>query len=200
MLAGPAVDPQVFSVPQPDLDTGDGFRLRPWSPGDARTVRGVYADPAVQRWHVRTLASDDEARDVVEGWAARWGEAAGASWAVVDGAGALCGRVALREISLHDGSAEVAYWTVAEARGRRVAPRALRTVTRWAFGAGFHRLWLEHSVRNAASCRAAVAAGYGPEGVRRSAVLHADGWHDMHTHARVVTDPAPPSLEQSPPG
>ncbi|ARU52989.1 GNAT family N-acetyltransferase [Cellulosimicrobium cellulans] len=190
MLAGPAVDPRTFASPQPVLDTGDGLRLRPWTGDDAPALREVYDDPAVRRWHVRSLTTDAEARDVALGWAARWGEGAGASWAVVDPEGALRGRLALREVSLQDGSAEVAYWTVPAARGQGVAPRALRTATRWAFGAGFHRLWLEHSVDNAPSCRAAASAGFDAEGVRRSAVLHADGWHDMHTHARIAPGPS----------
>ncbi|WP_280249364.1 GNAT family N-acetyltransferase [Nocardia abscessus] len=33
--------------------------------------------------------------------------------------------------------------------------------------------------------RAAVKAGFALEGVERSAALHADGWHDMHVHARI---------------
>lgn len=193
MLAGPSVDPYVFSVPQPVLDTGDGLRLRPWSPDDAPALRAVYEDPDVRRWHLRSLVDDDEAREVAVGWAGRWRDAAGASWAVVDDADRLAGRVALRDLSLQDGSAEVAYWTVPAARGRGVVPRALRTATRWAFDAGFHRLWLEHSVHNPASCRAADKSGYTPEGVRREAVLHADGWHDMHSHSRLASDPAPPS-------
>ena len=198
MLAGPAVDPDVFASPQPELDTGDGLRLRRWTREDAPALRAAYADPAIQRWHVRSLASDEEARDVAVGWAERWAGATGASWAVVDHDDRLRGRVALRDLSLHDGSAEVAYWTVAEARGRRVAPRALRAATRWAFDAGFHRLWLEHSTGNAASCRAAVTAGFDPEGVRRSAVLHTDGWHDMHAHARIA--PARPARDAPAPG
>jgi RimJ/RimL family protein N-acetyltransferase len=55
---------------------------------------------------------------------------------------------------------------------------------RWAFEkAGFHRIELEHSTANDASCRVAVKAGFHEEGIRRSAALHADGWHDMHVHA-----------------
>lgn len=39
---------------------------------------------------------------------------------------------------------------------------------------------------NAASCRVALKAGFAAEGTRRSAALHADGWHDMHLHARIA--------------
>ena len=67
-----------------------------------------------------------------------------------------------------------------------VAPQALVAATQWAFDHGFHRVQLEHSVQNQASCRAAAKAHSPSEGTRRSAALHADGWHDMHLHGRVT--------------
>jgi hypothetical protein len=36
--------------------------------------------------------------------------------------------------------------------------------------------------------RVAGKAGFAFEGTKRSAVLHQDGWHDMHLHARVQGD------------
>jgi len=73
-----------------------------------------------------------------------------------------------------------------QARGRSVAPRALRAVTEWMFThVGLHRIDLEHSTLNEASCRVAVKAQYVVEGTKLSSVLHADGWHDMHLHARL---------------
>jgi RimJ/RimL family protein N-acetyltransferase len=85
--------------------------------------------------------------------------------------------------------AEVAYWTTRAARGRGVAPRATTALTRWAFDEiGFHRLELMHATANEASCRVAGKAGFALEGTKRSAVLHQDGWHDMHLHARVQGD------------
>jgi ribosomal-protein-alanine N-acetyltransferase len=53
---------------------------------------------------------------------------------------------------------------------------------------GFHRLELTHSLANAASCRVAHKVGYRLEGTLRQHGLHADGWHDMHLHARLETD------------
>ena len=59
----------------------------------------------------------------------------------------------------------------------------------WAFGEiGFHRLELVHSLANAPSCRAAAKAGFAAECVQLSAVLHVDGWHDMHLHALINAD------------
>ena len=34
----------------------------------------------------------------------------------------------------------------------------------------------------------AAKAGFALEGTKRSALLHADGWHDMHLHARIRGD------------
>jgi RimJ/RimL family protein N-acetyltransferase len=41
-------------------------------------------------------------------------------------------------------------------------------------------------VQNEISCRVAVRVGFPLEGTMRSALLHDDGWHDMHVHARVA--------------
>ncbi|MFI2346536.1 GNAT family N-acetyltransferase [Streptomyces sp. NPDC019443] len=101
----------------------------------------------------------------------------------------LLGRVALKSLVLADGKAELAYWMVPSARGAGLCPSAVMVLTRWALGQGrFHRIELEHSTANRASCRVAVKAGFEKEGVRRGAWLHADGWHDVHLHARIRGD------------
>jgi RimJ/RimL family protein N-acetyltransferase len=98
----------------------------------------------------------------------------------------VLGRVALRAIDTEQGRAECAYWIRPEARGGGVATRALSALSTWAFDeAGFHRLFLVHSTANEPSCRVATRAGFAPEGVERSSVLHSDGWHDMHVHSRI---------------
>ncbi|WP_431684089.1 GNAT family N-acetyltransferase [Kitasatospora sp. KL5] len=75
------------------------------------------------------------------------------------------------------------------ARGRGAAVEATRRLSRWALeDLGLHRLTLCHSVANPASCRVAEKAGYVLEGTVRSALLHADGWHDQHLHALVQGD------------
>ena len=102
----------------------------------------------------------------------------------------VLGRVSLKSLDLVDGTAEVAYWVVPAARGAGTGTAAVRAVAHWALDqAGFHRLELEHSTANPVSCRLAVKAGFTGEGVRRSAVRHTDGWHDMHWHARLADEP-----------
>jgi RimJ/RimL family protein N-acetyltransferase len=190
-LISPVLTPKVLTGhPQPPLATGDGLLLRPWRAGDAPAVYEVFQDPVMHQWHARTADSVAEVGGWIRDWHQAWEEEREAQWAVVDAdSDRLLGRVALREIRLDDGVAEVAYWTAPAARGRGVAARSTTALARWAFDEiGFHRLELLHAVRNEASCRVASRTGFALEGTKRSAVPHPDGWHDMHLHARVRGD------------
>ncbi|WP_282089284.1 GNAT family N-acetyltransferase [Streptomyces tendae] len=177
-------------APQPTLPTGDGLVLRPWRTEDAPAVHTAFQDPVMHQWHVRAADSEEEVRGWISEWQRAWEQERGVQWAVADAADdRLLGRVALREWVLGDGEAEVAYWTTAGARGRGVAARATRTLAHWALDEiGFQRLELLHAVANEASCRVAQKTGFALEGTKRRAVLHPDGWHDMHLHARVRGD------------
>jgi RimJ/RimL family protein N-acetyltransferase len=177
-------------IPQPAIPTGDGLLLRPWTAADAPAVHAAFQDPLIHQGHVRAADSDEEAGGWIAEWTKAWEGEREAQWAVADmDTDRLLGRVALREIRLDEGVAEVAYWTVAEARGQGVAARATAALAHWALDdIGFHRLELLHAVRNEASCRVATKTGFALEGTKRSAVLHPDGWHDMHLHARVRGD------------
>jgi lactoylglutathione lyase len=53
---------------------------------------------------------------------------------------------------------------------------------------GFWRLTIRHSKQNQPSCRVATAAGFLPEATLLQQHLHADGWHDVHVHARFPRD------------
>ncbi|GIF10807.1 GNAT family N-acetyltransferase [Actinoplanes teichomyceticus] len=177
---------------QPEI-TGDGVLLRPWCAADRPAVVAGYADPAIRRWHCRAM-NDDEAAAWIARWPRRWQEESGAGWAVTVPAGdapdlRVAGQISFRRIDLAEGVAELSYWVLPEFRGGRIAPRALTALTTWAFtGLGLHRLELNHSTANPASCRVAARSGYPAEGTRRSEARHADGWHDMHQHARLATD------------
>jgi ribosomal-protein-alanine N-acetyltransferase len=83
----------------------------------------------------------------------------------------------------------LSYWVMPAQRGSGVAARAARALTRWAFDVvGLHRVVLQHSTANLASCRVAAKLGFPVEGTLRGALLHADGWHDAHVHARLRID------------
>ncbi|MEU6825121.1 GNAT family N-acetyltransferase [Streptomyces atriruber] len=178
---------------QPTLPAPGGLVLRPWSAADVPAVYEAFQDPVIQRWHARVADSESEVRGWIEGWRKAWADERDAYWAIADAdTDALVGRVALRCIVLGDGQAEVAYWTMPSARGRGVAPRAVEALTEWAFEeVGLHRLELSHSMANEASCRVALKTGFAVEGTKRSALLHEDGWHDMHLHARIRGDEPP---------
>ncbi|MES9523429.1 GNAT family N-acetyltransferase [Streptomyces capoamus] len=190
-LTRPVVAPGALArAPQPTLPAGGGLVLRPWRAEDAPAVHAAFQDPVLQQWHIRSCDSEEEAAGWIARWHQGWAEEREAQWAVVDeSAHELLGRVALREILLGDGVAEVAYWTVARARGRGVAVRATTALSHWSFEElGLHRLELMHATANQASCRVAGKAGFALEGTKRSALNHPDGWHDMHLHARLRGD------------
>lgn len=163
------------------------IEIQPWSEHDAQFLVEAYSDPDIQRWHVRTMDAK-EAREWITARAERWKGEHGADW-VVTQAGTPVGRVGLRTVDLEEGRAEVAYWVVRAARGHGLAVIALEALSNWALETvGFHRLDLHHSVENVGSCRVAMKCGYDVEGTARSSVLHSDGWHDMHLHARIRRD------------
>ncbi|MEU8625952.1 GNAT family N-acetyltransferase [Streptomyces sp. NPDC048669] len=187
-LVAPAIPAGALAATgQPTLPVAGEALLRPWLLTDAAAVREAFRDPAIQHWHLRRADSVAEAEGWIEAWQGEWRSETGAHWALVDAeSDQLLGRIALKSFALRDGTAEIAYWTVPSARGRGLCPRAAEVLTRWAlYERGFHRIELEHSTANHASCRVAVKAGFEAEGIRRGAWLHADGRHDVHLHARV---------------
>ncbi len=189
----PAISAGALAAgPQPVLPASGGLVLRPWELSDAAVFLAAYQDPTIQHWHTRQPASEEQVREWFEQYRQAWAQETGASWAVIRGGGEVLGRIAVGSLNLDDGDAGCAYWVLPAARGAGVAPRALTALSDWAFGeAGFHRLHLEHSTRNNASCRVAVKSGFLLEGTERSAAIHSDGRHDMHLHARIRTDEPP---------
>ncbi|WP_456844578.1 GNAT family N-acetyltransferase [Cellulomonas sp. P5_C6] len=187
-LTPPAIAPgSICAQPQPVLHA-DGLVLRPWRARDAGAVQTAYADPGIRRWHDRSMTADEAAAWVAH-WSGRWRDETGAGWAVTIDDEPV-GQISLRVLHHEDGLSEVSYWVLPAARGRGLATTALRTVAAWGFGtAGLHRIEVDHSTANPASCAVATRAGFLLEGTKREVARHADGWHDMHLHARVVGDP-----------
>jgi RimJ/RimL family protein N-acetyltransferase len=162
--------------------------LRPWRSADIRAVKAAFDQPDIQRWHVRRIDSDAEARGWISGWSQRWDHETDASWAIVRDDDAI-GQVGLRTIKLFAADAQMSYWVLSDARGAGVAARATRALARWVFDTlRLQRLSLMHSTENPASCRVALSAGFPGEGIMRGYMLHTDGWHDTHVHGRLRTD------------
>jgi len=118
-------------------------------------------------------------------------------WAITKTSDDLAiGRVGLRTLDLAAGEGEMSYWVAPQARGHGVACLATSVLSEWLFRSlGLHRLEIGHSIHNPASCRVATNAGYVLESTMKSALLHADGWHDMHWHARIRSGAAWGSID-----
>lgn len=145
------------------LESGD-LVLRPWRAGDAVALAAAHRDPEMGRWLMHSLDGEAEARRWIEAQAAGWASGERLSFAVVGAADRPVGLVAVKRHDPGRDSAEVGYWTAAEARGRGVAGRAVDAVSRWALGTDcpmpLSRLELLHAVDNEASCRVARRCGY----------------------------------------
>ncbi|MEV6590315.1 GNAT family N-acetyltransferase [Streptomyces acidicola] len=189
---------------------GQGLRLRPWDAESdidvAAWLRG-YSDPEFRRWNtpLKPLDAMEDARESLR-LRAEW-EAEGKcrSFCVEDAAtGAPLGHIGVNEIDHFIRAARVGYWVLPEARGHRVATRALRLAARWAFtDLGMHRLELGHALGHDASCRIAERCGFPYEGTLRGAMFEAgryDAFRDVHLHARLATDPEPEPKPELEPG
>lgn len=184
---------RMAAMDQPVIEAGGGLRLRPWHVGDAQIVLTAYTDPAIRRFHLRSLESVEEAAAFIAGAPEAWQREKFANWAVVRGdgpdGGAVVGRVGLSYLDLEAGLAEISYWVLPDERGRGVSGAAVSALTDWSFDVlGVHRLEIMHASENLASCAVATRAGFEAEGTLRSYQLHEDGWHDMHLHSRIRPD------------
>ncbi|MFD9410512.1 GNAT family N-acetyltransferase [Streptomyces sp. NPDC059989] len=181
---------RMSAAPQPELPLPGGMLLRPWTPYDAPVLVESCLDPEIRHWNRPGRLSPAEAEDRIARWGARWTAEEAAIWAIAPAAGGRAvGLIGLADLDLRGGSGEFLYWLLPAGRGSGVMVPATERVTRWAFeDLGLHRLRITHSVANPASCRIATRAGFPLEGTMRGALLHADGWHDEHLHARLRTD------------
>jgi RimJ/RimL family protein N-acetyltransferase len=171
---------------QPTL-VRDGLVLRPFTAGDVPTLVAAYSEPSIQEWHVASLTTP-EAEEWIASRLGLWRAETLVNWAITVST-TIVGRVGLKSIDLDQGIAEITYWVLAEHRRNGHAKRAVAVVTDWAFNdLGLHRIELTRSTLNGPSCRVAESSGYRLEGTMRLAGRHADGWHDMHLHARIATD------------
>jgi RimJ/RimL family protein N-acetyltransferase len=146
--------------------------LRPWRAADIPAlaaemsreypIGGMWPRPG-ERDAAQWLASQDRG----------WRDGDRLSFAVLE-AGDAGGRVLAGNVGLKNReeagrigereTAEIGYWTAVAARGRGIAPAAVRAVTDWVFDAfaraSLRQIMLVHDVGNPASCRVAEKAGY----------------------------------------
>ncbi|MFE4538769.1 GNAT family N-acetyltransferase [Streptomyces scopuliridis] len=171
--------------------TSPALILRPWCMEDVAALVRVFRDPVLRHWTSHVVENEaDGARWVraqLRGWAAgnRFGFAV-CETQTSSVREQLVGNVVLKEVASGKPAAEVGYWTAAHARGRGVAPRALETLTGWAFDTfeadGLERLELLHQVGNLASCQVARKSRYGFDSVLPAAPPSFP--HEGHLHTR----------------
>lgn len=183
---------------------GHGLRLCAWdaeSDADVEAWLRGRTDPDFRRWNTPLVwdASFEGARESLRRRAESDAEGTTVAFRITDAeSGAILGQVGLSGIDAHMRRAVVGYWVLPEARGRRVATRALDLAARWTFTElGIHRLELDHVVGHAASCRIAELCGFSYEGLMRGAAFaegSQDEFRDAHLHARLATDPTPEGI------
>ncbi|MFI6083785.1 GNAT family N-acetyltransferase [Streptomyces sp. NPDC051217] len=147
------VDPTPAGAPALDL--------RPWDDSGIQPLIDIYRDPALRRWTRIPVTGVEEAIRWLELQRDGWRTGERLSFAVRE-TGRIVGHVVVKSTATHGDSAEVGYWTAAEARGRGIASRALEALSDWSFTtlAGVTRLELLHQIDNPASCRVAEKTGY----------------------------------------
>ncbi|NUS79619.1 MAG: GNAT family N-acetyltransferase [Streptomyces sp.] len=191
-------------TPSPHLTPevlGHGLRLSPWDPesdADAATWLRARADPEFRRWNtpLKPVTDLDAAHASLRAVAERMADGENVAFRVADAAtGTTLGHLGVNAIDPVMRVARVGYWVLPEARGHRVAARALTLASRWAFTElRLHRLELAHALGHEASCRVAERCGYPYEGTLRGAMFESgrlDAFRDAHLHARLATDPEP---------
>ena len=135
--------------------------------GDVGALVKACQDPEIPRYtNVPSPYGEEEARRWIEISETRRCAGTDVSLLVVDPEDRLLGSVGLHEISEKHRRAEIGYWTAAEARGRGVATRAVRLLSRHAF----ESLPLDITVEpeNHPSHRVAERAGFRRDGVLRA--------------------------------
>jgi RimJ/RimL family protein N-acetyltransferase len=184
---------QAADIPALAAEMSRGYLMGGmWSRPDERPVRTALSGGADRR---AGSADEDAARWLVSqdrGW--RDGDRL--SFAVLEaddvGGRVLVGNVGLknREETGRIGereTTEIGYWTAAAARGRGIAPAAVKAVTDWVFdafaGTSLREIMLVHDVDNPASCRVAEKAGYP---FREFSPANPPHWFtDGHIHMRL---------------
>jgi RimJ/RimL family protein N-acetyltransferase len=150
-------------VPEPPLTDGV-VTLRPPNEGDLPAIEHRIADPEVLRW---VGPVEYSARQILELNRSRWAEGTCATFSISDPKDDCGGHVWVELQGSGRGS--VGYWLLPEARGKGLATRSVRLISRWALRElQLSRLSLITETSNERSQRVAERSGYVREGVLRS--------------------------------
>ena len=169
---------QPLVPPDPPLGDAEMVLRSIGGERDVAAIRAVYSEPDIRYWmgwDGEDVPGDAEARANIERAADAWREATWAVFRIVDAStNEVVGGVNLRFGDFE--IAEVSYFLSASVRGRGLATRAVRLVSRWAFDElGVERIELRAHPDNDASRRVAERAGFAREGVERASRAWPDG-------------------------
>ena len=150
----------------PGTDAAPALTLRPWQPRDIPALVKAHGDPAMQRWLLRHVNDEEQARATIAEHTQGWQDRTRFTFAVLtaDGPDPIAS-VSIRRFEKNPAAPEVGYWTAAEARGQSVAVRAVEaalhwSANEWAADVPVTRFELIHTVGNDASCRVAGKLGF----------------------------------------
>jgi len=178
MIAPPAPDPPLRD---------EAVVLRPYTEADVDELTAALQDPEIAEWTnvPEPYTRGHALRFIVEGP----GGISELTLAIRDaGDGRLLGSLGVRldEVQRY---AEMGYWVGADDRGRGVATRAIRLVSRWAIEElGVGRVQILAAPGNAASRRAAERAGFTAEGTLRAYRVQKDRRVDLVMHSLLPGD------------
>jgi len=161
--------PALLSYPDPPLTDGT-VMLRRWAESDIGCVEEASRDPHIPEG--TTVPARFTTADGLAWIERQWGRAdngEGLSLAIADaGSDDALGAVVLM-FRRQPGIAEIGYWLVERARGRRLASRAVALVARWALtDAPLARVEALVEPENIASQRVLESVGFQREGHLRS--------------------------------
>lgn len=167
-----------MSIGPPSPPLSDGLiTLRPWLERDVPAIVSACSDADIAWWldQVPQPYGETDGRTYVAMTRRGWKDGTHAAFAVTDSATEeVLGSIGIHWLDAEQGVAEVGYWVRSEARGRGIATRATRLVSRWALtDCGMKRLQLRADQRNVASQRVAESVGFRREGVLRSVRFNA---------------------------
>ena len=149
----------------PEAPLSDGIvTLRPHTDDDVPALVRELRDPEIPRF---TRVPEDYGEQHAREYLGRLPAGEQLSYAIeVDGA--MVGGISLVRPSWEDMRTEIGYWVARDMRGRGIATRAVRLLSRHAIDQhGFGRIEIHTDVDNPASQRVAERAGFTREAVLR---------------------------------
>lgn len=160
---------------------GDGLRLRRPALVDVPRVVAACTDEETLRWlPLPSPYGPVEAISFIETRSPTVLREGTGLISAIDVGGELAGMVDLMDVNWREQTVEIGYWISPDRRGRGLAGRATRLLARWALQEqDLERVEIRAATGNIASQRAALAAGFEPEGVLRSAGTTPGGRVDL---------------------